>query len=230
MTTEAKAGFVTLDEVRALVGETDPNQMSSPKMRELLGSRGSFGTIDKFLNVLRAERALALNPPTAPGTIPSVPTDIANQIWMAAYTAAQVVTMTRAEKLAAERDAALVKLDAQGQDLNALIETVDGLTEQLAQAAIDAEQANTRHQEFLINTANETVNQVKAVDALKAELATKEAKIAALEHDANLAAEMATLKLIHAKDAMQTTIDNLTSQIGDLKGLLYATKTPPVAD
>ena len=87
---------------------------------------------------LRAELAAAAMSPVPAGQVPALPTEAAQVIWVAAWTAAQVQVMARAEKLAAERDAALLQLETMNQDVVGLVSTVDEQSAALDQAAAAA--------------------------------------------------------------------------------------------
>jgi hypothetical protein len=134
----APSSRVTIDDVRTVLEGTDPNLTNASKVRILLGGRGSFETIQKHLNTLRQELATAAAPPVAPDQVPALPAEAAQAMWIAAWTAAQVQTMARAEKLANERDAALLKLETMGQDIAGLVATVDEQAGQLDQVKIQA--------------------------------------------------------------------------------------------
>lgn len=75
--TPAVASRVTLDDVRAVLNGTDLHSTNASKVRTLLGGRGSFETIQKHLNTLRAELAAAAAPPVAADQVPVMPADAA---------------------------------------------------------------------------------------------------------------------------------------------------------
>ena len=110
----APARGVSIDEVRAVLAGIDPNQTNASKVRSLLG-RGSFETIQKHLGTLRQELATAAMPPMNVDQAPAMPAEAVAAVWQAAYSAAQVQTLRRVGTLAAERDAALLKLETMGQ-------------------------------------------------------------------------------------------------------------------
>ena len=133
--TPAVASRVTLDDVRAVLNGTDLHSTNASKVRTLLGGRGSFETIQKHLNTLRAELAAAAAPPVAADQVPVMPADAAQAMWVAAWTAAQVQTLRRTELLAAERDSALLKLETMSQDLADQVQTMDAQAGELERAA-----------------------------------------------------------------------------------------------
>jgi len=133
--TPAVASRVTLDDVRAVLNGTDLHSTNASKVRTLLGGRGSFETIQKHLNTLRAELAAAAAPPVAADQVPVMPADAAQAMWVAAWTAAQGQTLRRTELLAAERDSALLKLETMSQDLADQVQTMDAQAGELERAA-----------------------------------------------------------------------------------------------
>lgn len=218
---------VTLEDVRQAVGDSDPNQTNAAKVRAALGNRGSFETIQKHLATLRAELATASAPPVAGDAVPTAPVDAVNQIWVAAWTAAQVQTMARTERLAAERDAALVMIEAQDQDLSGLSLTLDTLTVQLddstaARVAIeDQAKADTvTHAEAFAAAQLEAKAQT---DALAADLARTQAELEKSHADAAHAAEITA----SSRSLMREELAHLVDQITELKAALY--KRPDAA-
>ena len=85
----SSTGPVTFDDVAHALGDLDPGHTNAAKLRETLG-RGSFATIQKHLDRLRASKA-AQEP--APGSeVPSAPADVLVTLWSAAYRAASHLT------------------------------------------------------------------------------------------------------------------------------------------
>lgn len=206
----AVAPRVTIDDVRAVIG-TDPNATNASKVRALLGGRGSFETIQRHLGTLRAELAAAAMPPGAVDQVPALPGDAAQAMWVAAWTAAQVQTMARSEKLASERDAALLKLETMGQDVAGLVATVDQQAGQLDHAAVAVAKVQADHLADLQKA--EAVQAAAAAD--RAELAQVLVKVQA---DAAHAAELAE----SGRVVLREELARLTDQVGELKAHLYA--------
>ena len=215
--TSSTTGPITLSDVKSALGEIDPNNTNAGKLREKLG-RGSFATIQKHLDSIRAE--LVPVPPVAPGAAPTAPADAVSAIWNAAWAAAQVVTLGRLEAVTAQRDAAQALTITQAQDVAALAGEVDALTDMVgvskeAEAnAVDALKrftdreatANAEHVAALVTVQSE-IDKVKTEAAAAAALAARDAQIERL--------------------ALQSTVDRLTDQASDLKSLL-ARLTPSV--
>lgn len=248
----ATAGPITLEDVRAALGGTDPNATNAGKIRKILG-RGSFETIQKHLELIRRQQAPALPGPLA--APPPPPKDAIEAVWLAAWSASQAATYGRTERLSAERDAALELSGTRASDIAGLTADLDVLLEQVtiaqqhaadlaAKAQADLEAAAQAAAET--TAALERVTQEKAkaeadaaqaaeqaaADAAKAleQMAAAKTKV---EADAAHANELATLKAQVAKSAMQDTIDSLTdqtvelkSQVADLKSLLRSTVAP----
>lgn len=208
---------VTIDDVRTAIEGTDPNQTNASKVRALLGDRGSFETIQKHLGTLRQELAKAAAPSVAADQIPALPADAAAAMWQAAYSAAQVATLRRAEQLTAERDAALLKLETMGQDVAGLVATVDEQGDQIAAAAAATAAAEAAH---LADLAKTTTNQaVAAADRAQVaqDLERTLQELAKVKAAAAHAAELAD----SGRELMRQELARLTDQIGELKAALY---------
>lgn len=228
MTVDTQNANVTIDDVRSALGETDPNATNANKVRALLGNRGSFATIQKHLATLRQELATASAPPVAADSVPAMPTEAANQMWVAAWTAAQVATMSYTQRIAAERDAALVKLETMGADVAGLVATVDEQAAQIEQAEQEAAAAAAAHladleksEAEMEKAAVERAELVQEIERIRAEM-TRESERARAE----LAKEKADA--LHAADLsdqrhlmMRMELDRLTDQVGELKAHLY---------
>jgi hypothetical protein len=204
-TAPTAAARVTIDDVRAALDGTDPNATNAGKVRALLG-RGSFETIQKHLGTLRQELATAAAPPVAAGDVPALPTEVAQSMWLAAWTAAQLAAMARAEKLAAERDAALSKLATMALDVAGLVATVDEQAGQLEQAAA----ADAAH---VAGQAGAAADRAQ----LAADLERSRAEMVKVQTDAAHAAALAE----QGRDLMREELARLTDQIGELKAALY---------
>lgn len=208
-TTQASSARITIDDVRTVLDGIDPNTTNAGKVRNILG-RGSFETIQKHLNTLRAEKAAAAMPPVAADAIPTLPTEAAQAMWVAAWTAAQVQVMARSEKLAAERDAALSKLETMGQDVAGYVATVDDQAEMIEKITNEKETIESKCK--------------AAMDALDARLSEQ------LHSNSVLAAALDKEKVqaAHAAELSENKIDfmrqenaRLTDQISELKAALY---------
>lgn len=216
-TTASAPSRVTIDDVRMVLAGVNPNQTNGGKVRVLLGGRGSFETIQKHLNTLRQELATASAPPVTADQVPALPTEAAQAIWVAAWTAAQVQTMTRAEKLAAERDSALLKLDTMGQDVAGLVATVDEQTTALDQAAATAAKVQAAHLTDVDRLEADHMLTIGKLDEAKQELERNRTELVKVQADAAHAAELAE----SGRVMMREELARLTDQVGELKAHLY---------
>lgn len=210
-------GPVTLDEVRVVVG--DGELPGTTALRALLGDRGSFATLGKFLNVIKSERA-----PVAPVTdsaAPAGPADALAAIWSAAYTAAQLQTLGRLETITAERDsltAALADTTAERDDLAA---AADALTMDNAAAVAASEAAKAS-----LEALEQEVQRIAEEDGKAAtERAHADARAVAelekIKSDAVAAAELQKRDFEIERVTMQRSIDSLMQQLSDVKSLLH---------
>ena len=222
MTTENQtpapaASRVTIDDVRTALEGTDPNQTNASKVRALLGGRGSFETIQKHLGTLRQELATAAAPPIAADQVPALPADAAQAMWVAAWGAAQVQTLRRTERLAAERDAALLKLEAMSQDVAGFVATVDEQAGQLDQAAAAVAAIQAAHLADLDRAQVDQAVAERSRTELAQELERSRAELVKAQADAAHAAEWAET----GRAMMRSELDRLTDQVGELKAHLY---------
>jgi DNA repair exonuclease SbcCD ATPase subunit len=215
--TPAVASRVTLDDVRAVLNGTDLHSTNASKVRTLLGGRGSFETIQKHLNTLRAELAAAAAPPVAADQVPVMPADAAQAMWVAAWTAAQVQTLRRTELLAAERDAALLKLETMSQDLADQVQTMDAQAGELERAAAAVAAVQAAHLADLEKSKADLA--VAAADRAQVvqELERTRQELAQARADAAHAAELAE----SGRVMMREELARLTDQVGELKAHLY---------
>lgn len=211
------AGRITIDDVRTALEGIDPNQTNASKVRALLGGRGSFETIQKHLGTLRQELATAAAPPVAADQVPALPVDTAQAMWVAAWNAAQVQTMRRAEMLAAERDAALLKLETMGQDVAGLVSTVDEQAGQLDQAAAATAAAVQAHLAELEKVRADQVAVSAELAQLAQELERARQELAQEKASAAHASQLAE----QGREVMREELARLTDQIGELKAHLY---------
>lgn len=218
---QATPARVTIDDVRTVLSGTDPNETNASKVRSLLGGRGSFETIQKHLGTLRAELAAAAAPPVAADAVPALPAEAAHAMWVAAWTAAQVQTMARAEKLAAERDAALVKVETLTEDVAGLVSTVDDQAGKLDQAASTVAQVQAAHLADLERLQSEgeaaAADRAQVVQELEHALESTRQELAQARAEASHAAQIAEA----GRELVREEIARLTDQVGELKAALY---------
>lgn len=208
--TTAAAGPVTLDDVRNALGETSALDTNASKIRFIIG-RGSFATIQKHLETLRTQLVAAVQPQAATDT-PIAPADLVGAVWSAAWASAQVLTLARLEKLSAERDGLQATTDAQASDLSSLTVQLDTLEAQAQAAATALTTAQAAAAELAAATAAEAAAQALALTAAQAE-------IAHVTEAAAHAAELAALTAQVERQALQSAIDRMHDQLGELKAL-----------
>lgn len=204
-------GPISIDDVRAALADTDPSSTNANKLRATLG-RGSFATIQRHLDTIRTERAPA--PMVAPGAAPAAPPEAVAAMWTAAWTAAQVQTLGRLETVTAERDSLAALATTQGADLAALASAIDANAETVTAALADKQKLEGDLL-TLIKSSGE------ALEVHKGEIARLTMELEKVETAATSAAALAQRDAVLAATSMQTTIDRLTDQVGELKGLLH---------
>lgn len=222
-TSTTGTGPITLEDVRAALGDQDPCSTNAGALRRIIG-RGSNGTVQNHLNTIRAE--LLPVAPVAPGAAPAAPAEALAAIWSAAYAAAQVLTLGRLETVTAQREQLLNTVAQQAQDLSAALSSVDDMTDAATIAAGNATAAAAQHAQELAKIQGEASAATEALQGTRAALERAQADAA---HAAQLAARDAQI----ASQAMQSTIDRLNDQVSELKSLLIVRTTPapaPVAE
>ena len=203
-------GPITLADVRAALADTDPGTTNAGALRQIIG-RGSFATVQKHLDAIRAERAPVL--PAAPGAIPAAPADAVAAIWGAAWAHAQAVTLARLERLSAERDAAQALATAQAQDVAGLAAEIDLMTA-AAQAERDA-------QAQALQDAQATAAEATArATAQGQDLASARAEIERITAAAAQAAALAQREAQIERQALQTALERQIDKYTELKGVV----------
>lgn len=211
-------GPVTMDDVRAALGETDPAQTNANKLRAVIG-RGSMNTIQRYLDALRAEQAAQH---VLPGAVPAAPAETLSALWSSAYSAAELLVRRRLDVLQSERDALTGTVAALRADVEALTVAVDD-----AEAAVQA-QAQAIELERAQRVGDAEVVQAQAGVQTQA-LADAKARIDALEHAAVLAAAQHATELQRvqhdsatASAALQVALDRASARQAETLALLHA--------
>lgn len=210
MSTTTTNSPVTLADVRAALGDTDPSTTNAGALRTIIG-KGSFQTIQKHLETLRAELAPAV---VQAGSAPAAPAEAVAAIWAAAWQSAQVQTLARLETVTRQRDTVAQELATTRADVVALAGEVDALTDDLTTARNNLDAATTALTVALDRATADAATAAAALVAVRSELSTVRAEAA---H----AAELATRDALLAAGAMQSTINRLTDQVGELKSLVH---------
>lgn len=216
MSDSQSTGPVTVDDVVRALGDLDPSSTNASKIREVLG-RGSFATIQKHLDRLRAARTA--QEPAQGSEVPYPPADVLATLWSAAYRAAGHVTAARLTEALTERDELHDANAVARADVAALAAQVDAL-ESTAAAAVTAQ------------ALAETVA-TQAVEVLASERSAAAVQIAELGRAAetDLVEAKSVLELERrdhkiASQTQQASIDRLMDQIGELKSLLALQARP----
>lgn len=210
MTDTTNTGNITLDDVRAALGDTAPSSTNAGALRRVLG-RGSLSTIQKHLDTIRAEGAApALE---LAGAAPAAPSDLVAAVWSAAWAAAQARTMgalAQAQAQVAQQAQALAVAQA---DAAAAQEQAD----QVAQALEQAQQEQTQQQEGAAQAQDAAQAQAQAQQAAAAqELATVRQELATAQQVQEL--ERAQHAAVAA--TLRGEVDRLVSQLADLRAAL----------
>jgi len=227
---------VTIDDVRsALVNEdgedTSPFHTNAEKIRIIHGS-GSNKTIQKHLESLREEineanlkASISHNESTTP-KLPGQLVEAMGSIWNDAWRAAQILTLSKVEKLTIEKENLQQTVSAQSADISELTDNMDELEESAVnydtninsiknEYEAQIEQENSEYE----NKIEELNNQVEAKDAL---ILAANSEISSIKKDASHEREMAEKNALLATTTMQNTIDRLNDQVSELKALMIA--------
>lgn len=214
----SNTGPVTLDDVRAALGETDANNTNAGAVRKLLG-RGSLSTIQKHLDAIRAEGAAqALE---VAGAAPDAPKDLLNAIWAHAWSAAQ--SRTAGALAAAQQEVQVLTqaLAVAQQDAVAAQTEADEAEQTLVAVQVQLKTAEDAHaQELAVvhaQAAEQATAQAQALAEARAALAASQAAqaLAQAQHEAGIA-------------ALRGEVDRLVSQLADLRAALGRSAPAPV--
>jgi len=214
--TTQNTGPISIDDVRSALADTDPSSTNANKLRATLG-RGSFATIQKHLDAIRAERAPA--PAVAPGAAPAAPLEAVASLWAVAYSSAQALTLGRLETVTAERDALAALAKTQATDLAELASTIDASADTVTAALADKQKLEGDLLAIIKSSG-------EALEGHKGEIARLTMELEKVQTAAAAAAALAQRDLQIAQASMQSSIDRLTDQVGELKGLLHKQAAP----
>lgn len=130
---------VTLEIVRATIGEGDPNtEWSAQKLLDAIGS-GSKRTHQKYLDVIRLEHAKAAMPQFGEAdVVPPMPRDLADSLWRQTWTMAFSKSANHITKVTAERDTLKVQLETARADVESHMASAEIADDRLKQILFDA--------------------------------------------------------------------------------------------
>lgn len=210
-TTTASAAPLTFEDVVRAIGDSDPSLTNASKVRALLGGRGSFATIQKHLDTIRAQRLQAAQPEAVP--VPAAPPELL-QLWGAAVQIATAQVRTRLDGVVLERDTLTAELKSSRGDVIALADDLESTSARLEAATTASAKA----------AAEQLAAEHLATQERAAVLELHAAEAARLRVDLEAARHLAETSRLEAQlgaQALQMTIDRLTDQIGELKSLLH---------
>lgn len=213
METTNQSGPVTIDDVAAACQQAGvtAGTTNASRIRIALG-RGSFGTIQKHLDALR-ETATKAQEQTDTVLVPPPPESLLAGLWSAAYSAAGHQIGQRNAAVLAERDAVREVAAAAAADVAALANQLDELEAANLLATTDREKVIAER-----NAAVQSlIDHQKASDEkITAMVTAHEKSTLAAAHQAELAERDKKIE----RQSLQSTIDRLTDQVGELKSLL----------
>lgn len=208
--TATTTGPVTIDDVRAALGETDPNATNAGALRRILG-RGSFSTIQRHLDTIRAD-GMAQKLEFA-GAAPDLPRELIAALWTHAWTAAQARTAGALASAQADLAATAAAREVAQADAEAAQAEADAATAELEAIKADAAALAQAH--------------ATELDAVKAQAAQQEQTyrdeltgLRAALAEAHAAHKLADAKHEAAHEAMRGELDRLVSQLADLRAAL----------
>lgn len=220
MTSETQnTGPVTLDDVRAAIGDTDPSTTNASKLRATLG-RGSQSTIQKHLDFIRAELAAAAAPSLEATAAPEVPKELTQAIWSAAWNAAQAKTAGALAQALAQVAQQAQELATAQADTAAAQQEVDFMTEALAGQQAQAIQQQDTSLEALAQLQQEAQEQAQQIAELRQELAQQAQQHAQAALVVQQAQELAQARAGAIEATLRGELDRHISQLADLRAAL----------
>lgn len=215
-----KSSQVTFDDVRNALGDLDPNSTNASKIRAVLG-RGSFATIQKHLETIRESLRQAENPVLS-SSIPAAPVDLVQSLWGSAYAYASNAVHLRFDRLSLERDQLVSQLDALRLDLSDALQRVEQAEQELNDAFVARDWASS----LLVQSKQSFDLLIAEFDRYREQASSDAAQALQLvTHDLELQKRDRTIE----RQSMQSTIDALTGQVGELKSLLAIQSRQPGA-
>lgn len=217
----ATQGPVTLEDVRAALGETDPYSTNAAAVRRTLG-RGSLSTIQKHLDALRAKGAAqALE---VAGAAPDAPKDLIASIWSYAWTAAQARTAGALAAAQAQQAATAAALAVAQADAAAAQQEADEAAQELEESQQQARQALEEVQSQAAQMKEAHAVALAQAQAMAAAQQDQHAQAAAqfrsdLEH-MQQAAALAAAQHEAGIATLRGEVDRLVSQLADLRAAL----------
>jgi hypothetical protein len=226
--TQQPQGNVTLEDVRAALAGTDPNQTNAGAIRAILG-RGSNKTIQTHLDKIRAE--LMPQPLQATGEAPTAPKELVQSLWSSAWQSAQLQTAGALASALAKLDVTEHQLVTARADADAAQSAADVavavLAEEQEKGKKALEEANTEKEALEKALAEVRAKAEEAAKTAASELATAKAAADLAQERAAAALALAEAKHQAAQESLRSEMDRLIQQLADLRSALSA--RPPVA-
>lgn len=217
------SGPVTIDDVRLALGDSDANATNANKIRAALG-RGSQSTIQKHLDLIRAELAAASAPALESAPAPEAPKELAQAIWSAAWTAAQAKTAGALAQALAQQQALVAALAVAQADAAAAQQQIDDIAEALAVQQTVAIAQSDEHINTLDAVQRSAAEQQRVIDDLRSELAQQAQQHAAQQQQAQHAQALAEAKAESVAATLRGELDRHVSQLADLRAALGKTE------
>lgn len=218
-------GPVSFDDVLQALGDADPGSTNASKLRGIIG-RGSFATIQKHLDAIRARRAQTLNPEAV--ETPPAPPELLS-MWGAAVAVAVAQVRGRLDSVVQERDTLASALTSARGDIEALTGELEGAAAQSDQTGAQFRQQLADVVALAAQHAQALQEQERATEVLKAQHAEALAQLNAQVAEARQQIQLGELQAQLGAKALQGTIDRLTDQVGELKSLLSLQARQPAA-
>jgi len=206
---DVKNALTTDDDNEILPTPVSPFNTNSAKIRAKLGY-GSNATIQKHLETMRDEinKKRISETSNAETETPKIPKDLTQNLWETAYSAAQIYTLSRLEKLTVEKESLQLLVETQKNDIESFTDTNDKLNDEILKLNKEIKKST----DALDNAKNVAFEENK--EKIE-ELEAKNRDFELLKKELEL--ERKNSELI--KMTMQTTIDHLTNQISELKAM-----------
>ena len=216
---------VTIEDVRAALGDTDPHSTNSAALRKIIG-RGGGGNIQKHLEAIRAERLVQTLEVAGPA--PDMPKELMTSVWQHIWSAAQARTAGALAKAQQQNQLLTAALEVAKADAASALDDVDAIRIQLDTKSLECEKIESKFEETFDNLAKEfddfKLTSEKQLEATKVEAQKKDAdrlkEVGDLKHQIDLIQRDREIE----KKTLQSTIDKLVEQLTEYKSLLMNLK------
>jgi len=213
-----------------LVEQINPFQTNSAKIRKIIGYGGQ-GTIQAHLDSIRNEiNKKNMEANSYQSEAPKAPRELVDSLWAAAWTNAQVATLSRIDQLIVERDTLKLQIDTQSNDIESLSDQVDEfevlvteLQNDIVNNKVMVEKIEADAEQNIENVRTELTNEnillEKSKGAIESDLMELKHKFESVKKDALHQKELSDRDAEIVKTTMQSTIDNLNEKVSELKAM-----------